>query len=93
MIALIHVRDVRPRRLDIEAHLDLAAFDLTCEPEARVLEHPQHRAVSRHHDGDESLDAHACGEPGQLLEQSRPYAVALELVGNRERDLRRRRVP
>ena len=60
--------------------------------EAGVLEHPQHRLVRRHHLGDERLDAGAGRKLCELLEQPRADAVALELVGDREGDLRRRGV-
>ena len=45
------------------------------------------RALSRHHLGDEALDAGRGRALGELLEQARPDAAPLELVGDRERDL------
>src|SRR5581483_11616970 len=83
---------VRARRRDLEPHLDRPAVEPARDAEARVLEDAEHGAVVRHHLGDERLDAEAGRDAGELFEQPRAGAVALELVRDREGDLGRGRI-
>ena len=93
MVALVDPGTVGLAGLDLELELHRSLLLLPGNVESRVREHPEHGDVLGQDDGDEPLDA-VCGRKGgQLLEQSRPDAPALELVRNCERDLGLRRVP
>ena len=90
VVSLVHALPVAPGRLDRHPHLDGALLDGARDGEACVLEDAEHRPVRAHHVGDERLDAGGRSGFGQLLEQTGAGAVPLELVGDGERDLRRR---
>ena len=87
VVAEVDLLEVARRRIDRQRHLGDAALELALELEARALEDAQHRAVVGQHLGQEAADADPAGLLGELLEQPRADALALELVGDREGDL------
>ena len=87
MVALVDRSPVRRRGRDRETHLGRSALETARDVEACVLEHPQHRRVVRHHLGDEGGNPCHRRRLGELLEQPGPDPLALELVGDGERDL------
>ena len=93
MVALVDAGAKGLGRRDREAHLDLAALELANGFEAGVAEDSEHRRVVGQHLGDEALDPGGGRALGELLEQPRPDPAPLELVGDREGDLRRGLVP
>ena len=92
VVALVDARLVALRRLDREPHLDDAAVERARGPEADVLEHGEHGLVLGQDLRDERLDAVRGGALGKLLEEAGADALALEVVGDGERCLRRVRV-
>ncbi len=92
VVALVDGGSVGLRRLDCEANLGRAALEPPRDREPRVREDAQHRAVVRHHLGDELGDPGVRGRFGELLEQARADSAPLQLVRDRERDLGGRRV-
>ena len=92
MVALVHARGEPLGGRDREPHLDGAALELAHDLEADVLEDLEHRAVVREHLGEERLDPERARARGELLQEPGAEPLALELVGDHERDLRRGRV-
>ena len=92
VVARVDGGDVVACRRDREGDLDGAVRDLPLDLEAGSGEDLQHRDVAGQHLGDEAFDpglARQCGEP---LQQPRPDAEPLRVVGHRERGLRGVRV-
>ena len=89
VVALVDALLVARGRRDREAHLDLAALELARDLEAGVGEDREHRPVLGQHLGDEALDPGARPRRGELLEQARADAAALQLVGDGEGHLGR----
>ena len=92
VVSLVDVTEVRLGRLDRERDLERPAVERARDAEARVLEDPHHRRVVGHHLGDEALDPDRGRALRELLEHARADAAPLLVVGDRERDLRGRRV-
>ena len=92
MVAILDARAEHLRRSDRELHFDLAAGQGTRHFEAGVAEDGKHGAVIREHLGDEPLDTGFCCALGQPLQQPRPHPTPLQLVGDREGDLRGGRI-
>ena len=92
VVAAVDALEVAGGRLDRQRHLGDAALVLALDLEARALEDAQHRAVVGQHLREEAADPHLAGLLRELLEQPRADALALQLVGDRERDLGARRV-
>ena len=92
MVALLDARPEPFGRRDREAHLDLAAGERARHLEAGVAKDGEHRRVVGKDLGDERLDAGLRGPRRQLLEHPCRCAASLELVRDRERDLRDSRV-
>ena len=80
------------RRPELEHDLDDAGLDVRARLEAGVVEHAQHRAVLRQHVGDELFDSDGGRVRGEPLEQARPDAAPVQVVGDGERDLGARRI-
>ena len=76
--------------LDGERDLHLAARELARELESERLEDAEHPAVVRQHEGDEPLDSVMSRAFGELLDEPRADASALERVRDGERALRSR---
>ena len=76
----------------VEREVDLAERRLAAHVEARAGEDAQHRAVVGQHLGVEAADRLVGGDIGELLEQPRRRAAAVELLRHREGDLRRARL-
>ena len=87
VIAAVDALEVAGGRLDRHRDLGDAALVLALDREARALEDAEHRAVVGQHLREEAAHPHVPGLPRELLEQPRADALALQLVGDRERDL------
>ncbi|HZA88734.1 MAG TPA: hypothetical protein VE401_00740 [Solirubrobacterales bacterium] len=70
-----------------KARLDPTRLGRHLDREAALPEHLEHAVVRGQHLGLEDLDACVLRDLRQVGQQDRPEAVALELVGYRERDL------
>jgi hypothetical protein len=92
VIALLDAFAELLRGRDREAHLDLPAFELPGDLEARIPEDREHRVVLGEHYCEESLDALLCRAWRELLEEARGRAASLQLVGDGEGDLRGRAI-
>ena len=74
---------------DRERDLDLPTRELAGQLEAERLEDAEHPPVVGQHESDEPLDA-VMGRPlGELLDEARAHAAALERIRHRERRLGR----
>ena len=87
VVALVDALPVALGGREREAHLVDAALEGAGGAEADVLEDPEHGGVLGQHLGDEGVDAVLGGPGGELLEQAGADAVALIVVGDRERRL------
>jgi hypothetical protein len=87
VVTILDARPVHLRRCDRKLHLDLAAIERAADLEAGVTKDAEHGAVLRQHLRYEPLDAGCCRALGKPLEQPRPDATPLQLVGDHERDL------
>ena len=73
--------------LDVQGDLDHAFLEPTRVLEPGVVEDAQHRGVLWQHLRDERLDPGGGGMRRKPLEETRPDAPAVKLVGDRECDL------
>ena len=92
MVSLLDVAAVGVRRLDREGDLEGSAVERARHAEARVLEDAHHRRVVAHHLRDEALDPNRGRALRELLEHACADPASLLVIGDGERDLRRRRV-
>ena len=92
MVAFGHVLAVRIGGRDCEPDLELAAFAGAGDREAGVAEHVEHRVVLVQDLGDELLDPGPGRPSRELLEQARSDSTPLNVVADREGDLRGARV-
>ena len=82
------LRFERRRDRQRERHLEHAALVRGGHGEARVAEHVEHAPVAGEHVSVEGPDPLRAGQPRQVFQQSGPYPMPLQRIGDRECDLR-----